>query len=115
MNLGENAITYRIVLADDPPRVRKFVRGILSDKEDCMVVGKACEGREPIAMVDHREVVPGLLIVDISMPSVAGLDAMESILAHHPRSGALVLTIHEDEAYVTRAIEAGASGFLISA
>jgi two-component system, NarL family, response regulator NreC len=113
MNHGKDAMTYRIVLADDQPMVRKYVRGILSEKEDFEVVGEAGDGRDLIDVVDHCEVVPDLVIVDISMPNMTGLDAIESILARHPEVCALVLTVHKDEAYVTRAIEAGASGFMI--
>jgi DNA-binding NarL/FixJ family response regulator len=106
-------MTYRIVVADDHSLVRKYVRGILSDDDDYEIVGEADDGLDLVAIVDHCDVVPDLVIVDISMPRMTGFDAIANIIVRHPEVSALVLTAHEDEEYVNRAIESGASGYLI--
>jgi two-component system response regulator NreC len=75
------------------------------------VIGEVGDGLGLLEMV--KTSIPHIIVLDISMPNVTGLDAIESILARHPEVSALVLTVHKDEAYVNRAIEAGASGYMI--
>lgn len=104
-------ISARIVLADDHTIVRNGLRVLLERQPDFAVVGEAGNGREAIE-VTARE-TPDVVVMDIGMPLLNGIEATKRIMADHPRTAVLILSMHSDEAYLLRALKAGARGYLL--
>ena len=100
----------RVLLADDHSIVRDGLRRIIEDTEDIQVVAEASDGRE--AMEVMRTSPVDVAVVDISMPGMDGLELIGQAAAHHPQIPILVLTMHEEEQYIVRAINAGARGYI---
>lgn len=84
---------------------------MLGNQPDMEVVGLATNGREAIRMVDQYQ--PDVAVMDISMPELNGIEAIQQMLPSHPRMKVIVLSIHETKPYVYRALKAGAKGYLI--
>ncbi len=101
----------RILLADDHALVRKGLRLLLERQPDLEVVGEAADGREAVRLAE--ELAPDLVIMDIAMPQLNGLDAAAQIVKRDARTGVIILSMHSDESYLTRALSAGAKGYLI--
>jgi DNA-binding NarL/FixJ family response regulator len=101
----------RIVLADDHPVVREGIRGMLQGYDDIEVVGQAGSGPEAVALV--AALAPDLVLMDLRMPGGDGVDATRAIVAAHPATRVVVLTTYETDQDILRAIEAGASGYLL--
>lgn len=100
----------RILLADDHPLIRQVLREILERQIDFEVVGEASDGEEAINLC---ELMPDVVIMDISMPKVNGLQATREIKARHPGIAILVLTVHDDDEHILHLLESGAAGYLI--
>jgi DNA-binding NarL/FixJ family response regulator len=100
----------RVLLADDHSVVRDGLRRLVDGSGDMAVVAEAADGRDAIRKA--REVAPDVSVVDISMPGVDGLEVVRQILSTHPNLRILILTMHEEEQYVVRAIGAGAKGYI---
>ena len=100
----------RILLADDHSIVRAGLRRIIEDSGDIEVVAEAADGRE--AMEKVREILPDVAVIDISMPVLDGLEVVNQLHHYYPKLPILILTMHEEEQYVFRAISAGAKGYL---
>jgi DNA-binding NarL/FixJ family response regulator len=101
----------RIVLADDHPVVREGIRGMLQSYDDIEVVGQASSGPEAVALVAALH--PDLVLMDLRMPGGDGVAATKVISAEHPSTRVVVLTTYETDQDILRAIEAGASGYLL--
>lgn len=101
----------RIVIADDHPIFRAGLQGLLSAQEDFEVVGEAANGREAVAVVRHA--APHVLLVDLQMPELDGLGAIQEIRAIAPATRILVLTTYDSDGDILRAVEAGATGYLL--
>jgi len=101
----------RIVLADDHPVVREGIRGMLLAHGDLEVVGQAGNGPEAVRLVD--ELRPDLVLMDLRMSGGDGVDATREIVARFPSTRVIVLTTYETDTDILRAIEAGASGYLL--
>lgn len=101
----------RVLVADDHAIVREGLCIMLGNQPDMEVVGSAANGREAIRLVDKQE--PDVVVIDISMPELNGIEAIQQMLPHHPRMKVIVLSIHETKPYVYRALKAGAKGYLI--
>lgn len=101
----------RVVLADDHALIRQGLRAMLDTSDEVEVVAEASNGRELIEQV--RAHFPEVIVVDIRMPEMDGLEAVRRIKKHHPKIYAMMLTVHDEEAYVHEAIKAGASGYLL--
>src|SRR5262245_38310040 len=84
---------------------------MLGNQPDMEVVGKATNGREAIRLVDENK--PDVAVIDISMPELNGIEAIQQMLPGHPNMKVVVLSIHETKPYVYRALKAGAKGYLI--
>lgn len=102
---------YRIILADDHALFRSGVKRILEEVPGVEVVGEAADGMELLALL--KEVTPDLVILDISMPKLRGLEAIQEIKVSHPQVKVLILTMHKDEEYLSFALGAGAAGFIL--
>ncbi|MBW1842246.1 MAG: response regulator transcription factor [Deltaproteobacteria bacterium] len=100
----------KVLLADDHSIVRAGLRRIVEDSKDMEVVAEAADGREAIRQV--RKKSPDVVVVDISMPDLDGLEVVSRLHADYPELPIIILTMHEEEQYVVRAIEAGAMGYI---
>ena len=103
--------SYPIVLADDHVMFRQGLKRILEERSDLEVVGEVDCGLELLKLLE--KLVPDLVILDISMPNLRGLEAIHEIKMKHPRVKILVLTMHKDKEYLHQAITAGAEGYLL--
>jgi DNA-binding NarL/FixJ family response regulator len=101
----------RILIIDDHPVVREGLAGMLAGQPDFTVVGEAKDGAEAVAM-DAR-IQPDVLLMDLRMPGMDGVAAIEAIREKRPSANILVLTTYDSDADIVRAIEAGATGYLL--
>jgi DNA-binding NarL/FixJ family response regulator len=100
-----------VLLADDHMIVREGFRKMLEMETDLQVVGEAQDGREAVALV--KKLHPDVVLTDIAMPQLNGLEATRQILKLFPNTKILMLSAYSDDAYVQNAIESGAVGFLL--
>jgi two-component system response regulator NreC len=101
----------RVLLAEDHTIVRQGLRSILDGREGIQVVGEAKDGRE--AVEKAQQLQPDIVLMDLSMPLLSGLEATRQIKSQCPQIEVLVLTMHADEEYVFQILQAGASGYLL--
>ena len=101
----------RIVLADDHTIMRSGLRAVLDRYADMQVVGEAADGREAIRTVEEQH--PDVIVMDVAMPNLNGIEAARQISAKHSGVSIVVLSMHSDEGYVLRALKAGARGYLL--
>jgi DNA-binding NarL/FixJ family response regulator len=101
----------RILVADDHDVVRKGLRYLLSQISDVEVVGEAVDGRQATKLSD--ELGADMVIMDIGMPLLNGIDAAAQIVKRNPRVHVILLSMHSDEDYVLRALSAGVKGYLL--
>jgi two-component system, NarL family, response regulator NreC len=101
----------RILIADDHEVVRDGVRALLEKQTDMEVVGEASDGREAAQMAE--ELRPDVVVMDVGMPNLNGIDATRRILAEDPQIAVVILSMHQDESYVLRSLKAGAKGYLL--
>lgn len=102
---------HRILLADDHEVVRHGLRSLLEAKPDWEICGEATTGREAIEQVNRLE--PDLVVMDIAMPEMNGLEATRQILKGHPQTEVLILTMHDSEQLVREVLDAGARGYVL--
>ena len=103
----------RVLLADDHPLVRASLRALLAQLPEVAEVIEASDGLEAVgAVARHR---PDIVLMDISMPGMNGLDAMSQILNDAPDTAVIILSMHSNEELVWRALRSGASGYLVKA
>src|SRR3990172_4173992 len=101
----------KILVVDDHAIVREGVRMILAKEGDLEVVGEAGDGQQALDLTERAQ--PDVVIMDISMPGMGGIEATQTIRAKHPEVQVLALTMHEDESYVFQLLRAGASGYVL--
>jgi DNA-binding NarL/FixJ family response regulator len=101
----------RILLGDDHTVVRQGLRKILEDKPDWEVVSEASNGHE--AVTQALSVQPDVAVLDVGMPVLNGIEAAHQIVRRLPGIRVLMLSMHADEAYITRAFQAGALGYML--
>lgn len=101
----------RIFIADDHEVVRKGLCALLQAQPDWEVCGEAADGREAVEKVQRLK--PGVVILDIGMPSLNGLEATRQIVKHDPQANILILTLHDSDQVVREVLDAGARGFLL--
>jgi len=104
-------MTIRVLLADDQPLIRAGLRVLIVDTPDLDVVGEASTGAEAVRLV--TEVQPDVVVMDIRMPGMDGIEATRIITAGGAETRVLILTTFDDDEYVYAALRAGASGFLV--
>lgn len=104
-------MSIRIVLADDHTIVRNGLRAVLERHPDLAVVGEASNGREAIEAVERER--PDLVILDLAMPILNGIEAARRISAEHPKTAVMILSMHADESYILKALRAGARAYLL--
>lgn len=104
-------MTTRILLAEDHGITRQGLRSLIEKEPDMEVVGEAKDGREALELV--RQLVPDVVITDITMPNLNGVDATRQIVHDFPQVKVIALSIHSKTAFVTGMLKAGASGYLL--
>ena len=103
--------SIRVLIADDHPLFRDGMRGLLGSLPDMEVVGEASSGEQAIELA--RELQPDVILMDIKMPGINGIEATREILHTSPRIGVLVVTMFEDDDSVFAAMRTGARGYLL--
>jgi len=101
----------KIVIAEDHTILRAGLRALLSGQNGLEVIGEAGDGREAIRKVDTLQ--PDLLLIDLSMPKLNGIDAIREIKSQHPEIKIIVLTVHKSDEYIIAALKAGANGYML--
>lgn len=101
----------RILLADDHVVMRTGLRALLERQSNLEVVGESENGRDAINLVSS--VQPDVVVMDVGMPVLNGIEATKTIVAEHPTVAVVILSMHADESYVMRALKAGARGYLL--
>jgi DNA-binding NarL/FixJ family response regulator len=107
----QNMNVIRILIADDHPVVREGLAGMLAGQPDFEVVGMAEDGESAAAA--HHKLSPDVTLMDLQMPGLDGVGAIEAIKAQQPSANIIVLTTYDSDANILRAIEAGATGYLL--
>ena len=101
----------RVVLADDHAVVRRGVRALLQEAPDIEVVAEAADGHQALASVEAKR--PDVLVTDIAMPGLTGLELAKRVARDFPQTRVLILSMHKEKEYATRALAAGAGGYLL--
>ena len=101
----------KVILADDHSVVRAGVKAVLSTAKDIEVVGEASNGREAVALAER--VNPDVIVMDLSMGEMDGISATKEMVAKNIAAKILILTMHAEDAYLVKVLEAGASGYLV--
>jgi two-component system, NarL family, response regulator NreC len=104
-------VTLRIILADDHPIMLEGLRALFEREPDMEIVGLAHTGREAAKLAE--KLAPDLVIMDVSMPDLNGIEATRQILARNPDMKIIALTIHSDTRYALEMIRAGAKGYIL--
>ena len=104
---------YQIVLADDHALLRESLKKILEENSDLEVIGEASNGLELLNLLNLSKLNPEMIILDISMPNLNGIEATRKIKGIYPDMKILILTIHNDREYLQLAISSGAEGYLL--
>ena len=99
---------HRIIIAEDHTILREGLRALLSSEPDFEVVGEAGDGRDAIRLAEKVE--PDLVLMDLSMPNMNGMDAIREIKKRLPEIRIVALTVHKTEEYILAALQAGANG-----
>lgn len=101
----------RVLIADDHGVVRKGLRFLLQNQPLIEVVGEAGDGRQAVAMAG--ELLPDIVLMDVAMPNLNGIDAAAQIVGQNPQIGIIMLSMHSDEGYLLRALSVGVRGYLL--
>jgi len=103
----------RVLLVDDHKLVRAGIRSLLERLPDVEVIGEASDGREAIRLVEENE--PQIVLMDLAMPELNGLEATQYLTSTFPKVRVIILSIYADEEHVYQALRAGAAGYLLKA
>lgn len=101
----------KILIADDHALLRQGIKNVLELEPDFTVIGEAADGDEAISK--STELIPDILLLDINMPKVSGLEVTRRLRGMQPNVKVIILTIHDDESYVVEVLKAGAAGYLL--
>ncbi len=104
-------MSIRILLADDHKITRQGLRSLLEQQDDMEVAAEAENGRTAVALVD--ELLPDVVIMDVTMPDLNGVEATRQIVAKYPDVKVIALSMHSDTLFVTEMLRSGASGYLL--
>jgi len=101
----------RVLLADDHTLMRAGLRVLLERQPDFAVVGEAEDGRQTVQLVETLQ--PDVVVMDIAMPNLNGIEATRQIVDKSPRTSVVILSMHSDESYILRSLKAGARAYLL--
>ncbi len=102
---------HSVILADDHKLLRHGLRMILAERSDLEIIEEVSDGLELLRLLNKQK--PDIIILDISMPNLRGIEAIPEIKRMHPQARILILTMHREEEYLRQAIAAGADGYLL--
>jgi len=103
-------MSISIIIADDHDIIREGLKNVLKDQYDYKVIGEASDGEEALDKV--RKLKPDILLLDISMPKVSGLEIIKRVHYASPKTKILIITVHKASTYIIKAFKAGAKGYL---
>ena len=109
--MSRDSSPIRILSVDDHPLLRAGIAGLIADETDMVLVGEAENGRQALSLYDQQR--PDITLMDLQMPEMDGLAALEAIRAQAPDARVIVLTTYPGDAQVLRALKAGACGYLL--
>lgn len=109
MNIKQ--LPIEVLIADDHPLMREGIAAVINAQPDMRVVGEANDGREALAR--YRELRPHVTLLDLQMPNMSGLEAVQAIRSESPTACLAILTTYSGDARVTQAIKSGAQGYLL--
>ena len=101
----------RILVVDDHPLVRQGIAQFINQEKDMSVCGEASDGFEALSIIEELD--PDLVIVDIQMKGLSGMDLVKNMKVHHPKVPVLMLSMHDENLFAERALRAGAKGYLM--
>ena len=101
----------KVLIADDHVLFREGTRNLIEREKDIEIVGEASDGHEAIELVS--QLLPHVVLMDIAMPVVNGIEATKNIKAQHPSTAVLILTAYDNDQYIMALLEAGAAGYLL--
>ena len=104
-------MSIKILLADDHQIMREGLRSIINEQKGFDVIGEAANGREAVKLAEKLK--PDAVVMDLSMPELNGIDATSEIVAQNPYIKVLALSMHSEKMFITRALQGGASGYLL--
>ena len=104
-------MVYTILIADDHDIIRKGLKSILEPRPEYKVIGEAQDGED--ALEKAEKLKPDVLLLDISMPKISGLDIIEQVKRRSPATKIIMVSVHKMSAYILKAFKAGAKGYLI--
>ncbi len=104
---------YRIIVADDHVLIRQGLKRILGEDPNLKIIGEAGDGLELLNLLKRIGLTPNMIILDISMPNLSGIEATRQIKMVYPGIKILILSMHKDQEYLSHAISAGADGYLL--
>lgn len=110
-NTGANDAKIRVVVADDHAIMRDGIRALIQPEEDLVVIGEAEDGRAAVELAEKLQ--PDVVLMDIAMPLLNGLEATRQIKRDHPEIQVLVLTMYDHDEYVRQVLATGASGYVL--
>jgi DNA-binding NarL/FixJ family response regulator len=102
---------HKILIADDHAMVRDGVKNLIQQNKELIVIGEARSGNETLELYDKLQ--PDLLIMDISMPDMNGMEVSRAILARNPNANIVILSMYDDEDYISRCLEYGVKGYVV--
>jgi two-component system response regulator NreC len=108
---GRQLSRIRVLLADDHKMIRAGLRLVLEQQPDMTVVGEADDGRQAVALAE--ELKPGVVVMDVGMPNLNGIEAAMQVKQALPATAVVMLSMHSDEGYILRALRAGATGYIL--
>lgn len=111
MGVTKNVKQIRILLADDHVVMRRGLRLLLESQPGFVVVGEASDGRQAVQQAETLQ--PDVVVMDIAMPNLGGIEAAERITAQLPGTRIVILSMHSDESYVLRSLKSGVKGYLL--
>ena len=104
-------MAIKVLIADDHGVVRRGLRLLLEQYPELLVIGEAANGRDAVIMA--AKLSPQIVIMDVGMPLLNGIEAAEQILKVNSKTGIIILTMHADESYLLRALNVGVKGYLL--
>ena len=104
---------YKIILADDHALVRKGIRRVIEEDPSLQVVGEASDGLELLELLEKVQPQPDLVVCDIAMPRLRGLEACLRVKKHYPHIKVLILSMHKSKEYLAQAKSAGVDGYVL--
>ncbi len=106
---GQSINRIQVLIVDDHPLFRRGIRWSIEDEADLLVVGEASDGQAALKQIDQY--VPDVVLIDINMPIMSGLEVTRILKRRHPQTGVIILTMHEDDEQLFHAIRVGASAY----